>query len=167
MNSTLYEHGIDADSSDYRVHVCFGEGMVYLYSTAAMRELLLTNPYRIYESPTSRAYIVPVASVPECQSVPIPNRWLENLSTKVSKSSPTSTKRMWSEMLVRRMFERGHLTLLPTATMETSRAKQLAGHDIRIQLDCTVQVKCDWDGGANGSGNLYIETAECNPNHEH
>lgn len=168
MNSpTLHEHGIDADHSDYRAHVCFAEGMIYLYATTDMRELLLTRDYPIFESATSRGYLVPVDDVPNCQRIPVPVKWRTNLSTRVTEESSTTTKRQWSEMLVQRMLERGYVSLPLTATCVNSRDGQLAGHDLRVSLDCSIQVKCDWNGGANGTGNLYIETAERNPTGAH
>jgi hypothetical protein len=45
------------------------------------------------------------------------------------------------------------------------RGLQIEGMDIIVNCKVKIQVKCDFTGGRKplGSGNLFLQTAECNP----
>jgi len=46
------------------------------------------------------------------------------------------------------------------------RMMQISGIDVTMQDNMKIQVKMDYNGGdkrLGGTGNLYLQTAECNP----
>lgn len=72
--------------------------------------------------------------------------------------------------IVGQMLSGGHFPLPVTPEIITSTKLQYEGLDIIIGLGARIQVKCDFAGGERalgGTGNLFIQTQECNPHRKH
>lgn len=173
MSAELKEYGIPHERSDYRCHVCFGEGNVYLFKTVDCVSIIESRAYKqvpAYQpgikEPTAMGYLVPPADIPGAKPVKIPPDILTSVLSNINKSSPTTAKGSYASKVVRAMLYRG---LLPVSILSyeiTERRDQLDGIDL-LTKQIRIQVKCDWDGGVNGTGNLYIQTHEANPLKRH
>jgi len=113
-SGNLVTYGVEHEVSDWRCHVCFGEGAVYLFPTDSIKQVVDNRDFSIGEAGqpgvegiTGVGLLVPCAEIPDLCRVPIP-QWMQ-AKTPVTRQS------------------------------------------------------CDWNGGTSGTGNLFIQTAECNP----
>jgi len=164
----LVEYGIYEEKTDYRAHVCFPDGGVYLYRTNDAVDLLSTACYPVKEAhqqgvdfATARGYIVPIPDIPGIRRFEIPGEWLAKLP--VSRDSDTSAKGKAAMQVVKAMLKKGKIAFALNSNEVMDRQLQIEGADIIIDCHIRIQVKCDWMGGLSGSGELYIQTHECNP----
>ena len=111
---------------------------------------------------TSWAKLIPLSDIPH-ESWPIPDDIYDKRC--VPCNAGQSEKGRAAEGVVLDMLE-----LMGRKPLEiTDRDQQLSGIDIVVS-DVSYQVKCDWNGGdkeLGGTGNLYIELNECNPQGKH
>jgi len=163
----LIEYGIKQEQTDYRCHVCFGEWRIYIYKTADGRKAIESNAYasRSAKQPgvdhiTALGYAVPVNHIPGIRGVEIPF-WRGHCP--VTKDSSTSEKGRAAVRCIQAMLERGLMPISLGSSEVGNQKMQIQGTDIVIYCQLRIQVKCDWDGGFNGTGNLYIQTHELNP----
>ena len=155
---------------DYRIHVCFGEGMAYYYKTMEAIQVIRDGDYRLvdgYESgvnyATSKGYLVPPADIGGCKHVQIPGEWLRNLNCQENDSPEDKGSK--AVRVAHGLIREGKLFLTPVRCQVTSKQEDLDGTDLRVYS--RVQVKCDWPGGVGGTGYLFIQVAECNPLKRH
>lgn len=175
-NTSLVNYGIQTEQSDLRAHVCVYAQKVYVYRTPDGVNLIQSGMYQA--KPTYTAGIitalgcaVPVSSIPGVASVDIPQVWLDVLNFS-ERDTPTA-KGEKAIKVVKGLLNKGRFPLLPLTVKEVDdRQMQIAGTDIHISLEMKVkiQVKCDYKGGVGDgmakyvcTGNLYLQTAECNP----
>lgn len=170
MNQQLIEHGIMQDESDYRVHVGFKVGRLYIFPTESGKKAVQSGRYPTTNAGqpgvnfiTSEAVKVPWHEIKGCEEVEIPSALL--WAAKCKRSEDTSAKGKKALCIVKMMQQAGLLPI-PFAVTEVREASmQIAGVDLATR-PITIQVKCDFNCGAKeegGTGNLYIETHECNP----
>lgn len=170
----LTRHGIHDEVSDYRAHVCFAEGAVYLFETAQGKLTVDTGNYPVREAyqkgvegRTALGYLVPPFHIPGCKRVPIPADVIYEIDCRRDES--TSVKGKKAVRVVARMMQMGYITL-PMSLVEIDEKKlQIQGIDAVTKVEKKLQVKCDFYGGTrpDGSGNLYLQFAEHNPNGMH
>jgi hypothetical protein len=178
MNQKLVNYGIHNENSDIRVHVCPVVRRVYVYSTQDGIGAIDTEKHRLVngyqkgvEFATAKGYLVPPDDIAGIAAVQIRDTAWQYLA--FDENDETSKKGSKATRLVIGMLESGLLPI-PALAEEVTRADlQIDGADIIIrgksitQEDIKIQVKCDFKGGhreLGGSGNLFLQVAECNPN---
>jgi len=172
-NIKLIKYGIEDEESDYRIHICYLEGYGYLFAREnAIWQIkhfgydyvpvfsLLKDGSRCI---SAKGYKVPPMDIDKCQRIKIP----DNISEKnhIWLKDSTTVKGMQAEKIARSMYERG-LIIVRTDLNEANVSEQIKGKDF-ISRSYALQVKCDYKGGLDGTGFLYIQVEECNPYNAH
>ena len=166
----LVPYGIQNEESFIRAHVCPVVGRVYVFETERGRDIIKKKQYRIAPAytggqKTAEGYLVPPEDIEGVMEFNIPDDLKRNI-LELSEST-TSIKGRGAVKIVQEMMSRRLLTMPAILEDETSIDAQLRGSDLVVSNSCTVQVKCDWRGGSwrlGGTGNLYLQIAESNPN---
>lgn len=174
-SAELYEYGITTEQSDYRAHVCFQEGCVYVYPTQEGREVCKSGSYPVVAAKqsgvsyaTACGFLVPPEDIKNCQRIQLSPSWVRNLTRCVNRDSDTTTKGYWACRVFQKLLEEGRVAFVQKSVEITDHKGQIAGGDVRVKAaEYVVQVKCDWDGGVNGTGNLFLQTHESNPKKRH
>lgn len=168
MASKLVEYGILTEESDYRVHVCFGEGYIYRYGTKCGVEACRSGKFKQrmarqpnFPHPTAMGNLVPPDEIETCLRIQIPQELLMNVSCR--KEEDTSAKGSKAVEVVRRMLLGGFIPIEVSPRIIRERDIQIKGLDIEVEGRATIQVKCDYDGGKLGTGYLFLQTEERNP----
>lgn len=172
-NTTLISYGIQNEKTDWRAHVCVKSGFLYLYPTAAGIEAIEADKYKCVPVKTNgivtaQGFLVPPDEIRGSIKVPLPYPLLEQLDIKENDSQ--TVKGAKAQQLVQELFATGRIPLSITAVAVTDTKQQIDGVDLTVQLNMSIQVKCDFNGGDHrwgGSGNLFIQVAECNPYGKH
>lgn len=160
-----FEYGIMQELSDWRVHVCFGEGFAYLFKTDAGREACDSGTYRKLpafqpgvDGATAYGYVVPPMDIRGCKRIEIP----EGIQAPSPKDT-TSAKGRAAERCAQEMFRRGLLPIEIETSFITDENVQMQGIDIVVKDRARIEIKCDYAGGVDGTGNLYLQISERNP----
>lgn len=174
-NTTLVDYGIQNEKSHLRAHVCPLVRRVYIYQTKHGLKAIAGHKCVFgYQDgvniPTSRGYLVPPFDIEKCVSISFSTRaWR---AVNFSDKDDTTEKGAKATMLVLAMIKNGLFPLPALAEEITDYDLQINGQDIIIsssaieQNDIVIQVKCDYNGGEKslgGTGNLFLQTQECNP----
>lgn len=172
MNDTLVRCGIyDEDGSIIRCHVSIKANKVYVFSVDDVRSLDLSKYFEAgahqpgIKTATALGRLVPPTDIPNMAEYPIP----EPLAThaKPFEKASTSVKGQIAVSIVKELLKCRVIKLPMTITEITDRQMQISGTDILIMATVKIQVKCDWNAGPKSipgcTGNLYIQTHECNP----
>jgi len=166
----LVEYGIQTEQSDFRIHVCFLEGAVYLFETRAAKQACDTGLYPkrpAYQTgvngATAMGYLVPPIAIRGCRRIPVPAEILAEFPCSVRE--PTSARGHKAMQVAQSMMHRGLITLPVAPSVIEGKENQIAGKDIQANGKHDVQVKCDYAGGQRpaGTGNLYLQYSERNP----
>lgn len=164
----LHEYGIHQEDSDYRVHVCFKEGYFYIYQTKNCIEALNSGSYPRRpgfqsgcEYRTSEGYLVPPDDIPGIFRRKIPEILLSRVSCKSTDSTTDKGKK--AVEVVKTALQQGGFPVEFLAEEVENRSLQILGLDIVACCKIKIQVKCDYNGGRDASGNLFIQVAEINP----
>lgn len=170
-NTKLVEYGIQTEQSDLRAHVCVLAKNVYVYRTADGVGMVQSGKYTTKPTYTrgiltAKGCVVPANSIPGVEVIAIPQSWLDKLA--FSEADSPTTKGEKAIKVVKGLLNKGMFPLLPLTIAEVEdKQMQIQGTDIQISLEMKVkiQVKCDYRGGVgpNCTGNLYLQTSECNP----
>jgi len=168
-NKTLVPYGIVNEDSDYRIHVAYKIQHVYVFPTRAGKAALSENKYaqksvKTEDITTALGYPVPVSSIKDIQAILIPHAIYQK--HPISKSDSTTTKGAHAVEIVMKMLKRGLIPLPVHVDIADEKSIQIKGTDIIINSELKIQVKCDYDGGdraKGGTGNLFLQIAECNP----
>jgi len=167
MNNALVNYGIQTEKSQWRAHVCFKAGYIYIFATEAGRRALNNGPeayakQALAVGPTARGRKVPWQSIDGIREIPIPPDIMAANVIEEDEEDTTIKGQLAVAIFMDTMYQ-AHGTLLPMCEV-TDMAAQIEGTDIRIDGK-RIQVKCDYPGGRkpNGTGNLFLQTHECNP----
>ena len=167
MQTELVHHGIQDECSHLRVHVCFVVGRIYVFPTwagrACLNHGLIADAYQSGIT-TGRGRKVPVGAIAECRCVDIPPHILGK--HYVLNDMGESEKGQAAEAIVAEMFAENGCPLTAVSDVKLQRA----GVDFVTRNGTRIQVKCDYKGGHKcfgGTGNLYLQTMECNPYRKH
>ena len=166
----LHEYGIAEEKSDIRAHVCLPGHMVTVYKTRDMVALLATRRYPIangYQAnidfPTSKGFLVPLDDIqPQhlLRSSRFPwGRWRHSEMGCKEKGD-------MAVLCVRAAIQANLFPLWLCGVVCADREIDIQGTDIVVSANRRIQVK--YDCGAHpkkngGTGNLFIQTHECNP----
>lgn len=168
---TLVDYGIQVEESDYRAHVCFAVGVVYVFPTQSGKDCVLSGKYpsrtalqRGVKYATAEGYIVPIGDIKNCEAATIPEDVLGGL--RPDRFESTTVKGERAIMAFQEMCARGLISLPLSTTDIKSKEAQIQGKDMIVTSDASIQVKCDYFGGSKklgGTGNLFLQVRECNP----
>lgn len=175
-NHHLVSYGIQNEASDYRIHVAYNAMRVYVFPTESARLLISQNerngiePKQVYtgEIITAKGYLVALSYIAGLQEVIIPPDIWNRYS--IRKDMLTSTKGLLATEIVVDLLKRDMIPLPVKIDMADDKSIQISGTDILINSALRLQVKCDLPGGDKrygGTGNLFIQIAECNPYQRH
>lgn len=172
---TLIDYGIMQEKSDYRVHVCFGEGFAYLFKTKDGKEACETakgkgyKPLPAYQpgvrGATAEGFVIRPVNIHGCQRIEIPPDI--KFSTLVYPRASTTEKGDAAVRCAQLMFRRGLLPIELDMAFIEEKDIQILGCDLVVQGKPRIEVKCDYNGGQNGTGNLYLQISERNPLNKH
>lgn len=169
-NTQLVQYGIQTERSDVRAHVCVTAKSLYVYPTANGIACLDNPRYREVNVPTgsfitARGRIVPPTAIDGCMLVPIPVDILARIPI-LRTDTPTVKGRKATE-IVAMLLRQGFFPAVLAPLVITATDLQYEGVDIVATANIRIQVKCDFDGGGSReigcTGNLFLQTAECNP----
>ena len=173
MHPKLFEHGLQLERSDVRVHVSVATRRLYVFQTAAAQKLLEDRGDEFKERhayqqdveyATARGKLVPCCEMPTLRIVALTeDYWWADFSPR----HKPSTKGFAAARLVERALHEGWIPLPYSLAAESKDLKvQRDGIDILLWNHHRIQVKCDWDAGPKawgGTGNLFLQEAELNP----
>lgn len=172
-NTKLIEYGIQTDKSDFRAHVCVNAKTVYVFPTKNALERVKTGLYPckpVYTNGihTANGYTVPPDDIFQINEIKIPDKWLEIVN--FSNNDSTSIKGEKAIRIVKNLLKAGKFPIITNGIEIDDTDMQISGFDITVNLSINIQVKCDFRGGGNKkdfindtTGNLYLQTEECNP----
>lgn len=171
----LTNYGIQTEQSDLRAHVCVQARRVYVYRTRHGLSAVQSGAHRCVEARTTmpdgrqvvtaRGYLVPPDQIAGCTSTPIPTDLLSQYAIDGKASAAAKGQR--ARLIVQAMLLRGLIPLPAASFVATDLQEQINGIDLHITASLQMQVKCDFSGGtraAGGSGSLFLQVAEANPN---
>jgi hypothetical protein len=108
--------------------------------------------------------LVPPQDIKECKGIVIPERWIQEVGFK-KNDTPTEKGNKAIE-IVMKLLKGGWFPLSLFPQVITDMDMQIEGTDLIVRAERRIQVKCDYDGGPKtygGTGNLFLQIAECNP----
>jgi len=166
----LFPHGIFSENSDIRAHVAPGTKAVYVFKTADAIELLKLKQYKMrpasqpgFTGITAMGYLVPWGDIPDIRRIGnyTSDPWWENFSERDS----TSAKGRKACEVVSKLLKMGRFPLWCIGPVDDTKniSLQIKGTDILLWGRWRIQVKCDYNAGEGGSGNLFLQIAERNP----
>lgn len=177
-NTTLVKHGITTEESDLRAHVCAVAGICYVYPTKEGVAAIQTGKHRELKTRTGDivtavGYAVPPSAIRRIVGVKL---GVLLYRYPIAYTDSTTRKGKQAVNIVAELFRLGAFPLYLGAEETRRMDLQISGTDILIDASfkLKVQVKCDYSGGepARGerstpegyvTGNLYLQTEECNP----
>lgn len=166
-NTKLVSYGIQNEKSDLRAHVCVKIKKVYIYPTEAGIEAVFSGKHPLAPAytgsiKTATGYLVPPGCISNCEVFKIPDKWWKRVNFKDFDN--TTIKGEKAVRIVKNMIIKGMMPALKLKYEEvTEKDLQIEGTDIIIRSKAKIQVKCDYKGGEGGTGNLFLQTSECNP----
>lgn len=167
INTELINYGIQTEESDFRAHVCVLSKQVHLFKTENGVKATKKN-YRlvpVYTNGilTAKGYLVPPEDL-NTEIVWLPQDWLDEL--QITETDNTTVKGQKAIEIVKRLILQGMCPLELSPKEITEKDIQIKGIDIVVTLNAKIEVKCDYRGGLKengGTGNLFLQIAECNP----
>jgi len=172
-NTRLVSYGIQTEVSDIRVHVSVATRRAYVYPTSSGLAAVQSGKYR--KRPaftgniiTAEGYLIPPDDIEGCKSVRIPDDVMDRL--QFSEYESTTIKGEKAIEVTKELIKRGLIPITLTVQDVTDEDMQVLGADIIVKARLKFQVKCDWRAGPReygGTGNLYLQVAECNPFKRH
>ena len=166
MIAPLIKSGIQTENSDIRAHVSVVGKCVYVFQTkngvkaARMSRSIKEGGQPGYRGRTFRGVTVPWRSVEGIKRI-THNNWSE--WGRFSPSLDTSQKGKLAVEFVQCVLKGGAFPFWITAEEDNRREIQISGTDLIVDSKIRIQVKCDYEAGEGGTGNLFLQTAECNP----
>ena len=170
-NKQLIEYGIQTENSNYRAHVGYktqhifvfptqnGQKEVAKYSNQSKRTVSIDGKII-----TAKGYPIPINSIDSMQSIFIPHDVYQKYAIYPDMS--TTTKGQLAVQIIFEMLNRMLIPLPVNINIKNKKAIQIKGTDIIISSKLRIQVKCDFNAGDKkfgGTGNVFLQTDECNP----
>lgn len=178
-NTVLVKYGIEEENSDHRVHVCGLFNIAYSFKSEEMLEFINANTFKArdvssYGIVTAKGFLVPIKKASQVGVIKehiLPSY----IWTPCNKESSEKNKGIWAVGVAKKSIENNIVTFdssIQTKEINTL-VEQINGKDILVVNNkISVQVKCDLRAcyrhhHENGTGNLFIQTHECNPTKQH
>lgn len=171
-NTRLVEYGIQNEKSDIRVHVCVKARRIYAYHTADGVNTISSAPFKkvpVFTNgiKTAEGYLVPPRSITGCQQITIGDGvWEASGILQCSEKGQQGAKGDAAVYVTKEALKQGLIHLDMSITEIDDEDLQIEGTDIYVRASVKIQVKCDYRGGPKafgGTGNLFLQIAECNP----
>lgn len=171
-NRDLVAYGIQSEVSDFRAHVTYPIMRTYVFPTAKAKAVIDQADHyslklrSVYTGTieTAQGYAVPLSYIEGIQEVIIPPDIYHRY--RILPTMTTSNKGLVATSIVAELLKKDMIPLPVRLNHADSKALQISGTDILINASLHLQVKCDMPGGDRrwgGTGNLFIQIAECNP----
>jgi hypothetical protein len=168
-NTRLVPYGIQTERSDLRAHVCILARALYVYPTRCGVACLSDPRWREVPAKTgalvtAMGRLVPPTAINECMRVDIPDSLI--VHANIQETQSTTEKGTRAMHLVAAMIRDALFPFPLDPTIITDTNMQFEGLDIVVATRVRIQVKLDFRGGERelgGTGNLFLQTAECNP----
>ena len=168
-NTTLIAYGIQSEGSHYRAHVAYVAQRVYVFPTKSGKQAIDRGiyekvPVRTQGIVTAEGYKVPTSHIDGLSEVFIPLSVHQQF--KIEAWMPTGDKGRRATYIVAAMMKDSLIPLPVVVDFTDDRALQIRGTDIIVGTTLHVQVKLDFYAGDRrngGTGNLFLQVAECNP----
>lgn len=169
-NSELVEYGIFQEAPHItRVHVSLATCCVYVFKAAEAQTACTEKSFRTRSAyqkgiETARGFLVPVSEIEKLEKYDIPPAWCAR--ARRYKNATTSKKGEVAVEIVKYMVKTGVIPIALSIEEIDDEDMQVSGMDLTIKATVHIQVKCDWlagDKDKGGTGNLFIQTHECNP----
>jgi len=170
-NKQLVEYGIQTENSNYRTHVGYKTQHIFVFPTKnGLKEVIKFNNIGKRtvsidgKTITAKGYPVPISSIEDMQNIFIPHDIYSKYT--IYPDMITTTKGQLAVQIVFEMLKRTLISLPINVDIKNSKAIQIKGTDIVISSKLKIQVKCDFNAGDKkygGTGNVFLQTDECNP----
>ncbi len=168
-NTTLVQYGIQTEGSHYRAHVGYVAQHVYVFPTESGRRCVESGKYtetvvKTQGIETAKGFKVPTSHVAGLAEILIPLEIHQRF--RIESYMSTGQKGRLATFIVAEMMKGGLIPLPVAVDITDAKALQISGTDIIIGASLHVQVKCDYKAGNQrygGTGNLFLQTEECNP----
>ncbi len=163
----LHNYGIQNEISDLRVHVSVCNATAYTFLPSAAMDAIKAHPnlklkpaYQVgINYATAEGYAMPVKFIDGIKSIKIPEHIF--MDANFLQSDNTTVKGNKAVFCVKEMLKRNLIPFAFNIEEVTDRTMQIQGTDILVSARYKIQIKCDWRIGE--TGNIYLQTAECNP----
>ena len=163
----LFEYGITDEQSDIRAHVSLPGRQVLVCRTLDMVELLRTNNYPAkpgyqdgVDHATAYGFLVPLNDI-QPQFVLVSQRFPWDKWNH--DTMDCGQKGDMAVACVRAAICANKFPLWVCGYVNNDKELDIEGTDIIVSAKRRIQVKYDARAYPGGSGNLYIQTHECNP----
>jgi hypothetical protein len=163
--------GGQCEDIDYHIHVSYTTQRVYVFSTKIGRWLIhlwrqreKPKTVRIGDLERARGYAIPISYFPCHASVCIPQKIYSKYHIGYEMS--TGRKGQLAMEIVVAMLKRNLIPLPVRVKVVRDKRTQIKGTDLIVRSCYRLQVKCDYPAGEEeygGTGNLFLQTEECNP----
>jgi hypothetical protein len=175
-NYILVPYGIFDDKADMRFHVSVVTRTVFVFEPVNALAAIEARSYPLVfaktkdetgeDIVTGQGYLIPPGDINGCRSVPIPFHLFDQIGFDSQDGS--TAKGAKAERLVLWMIDAGFISTVIRKVAVTERELQVSGADVIMAR--VLQIKLDWKAGSRqlgGSGHLFIQTAECNPQQQY
>lgn len=168
-NTRLVPYGIQTERSDLRAHVCIRARVLYVYPTRSGVACLDDPRWREVPAKTgaivtAMGRLVPPSAIGGCMRVDIPDELI--IHANIQETQSTTVKGSRAMHLVAAMIKDALFPFPLDPEIVTDTKLQFDGLDIVVSARLRIQVKLDYRGGEEslgGTGNLFLQVAECNP----
>jgi len=169
-NQKMVDYGIQNEQSNFRLHVCYVASYVYIFPTKEGKKAVDSGVYGTKNVSldgrltTAKGCLIPVSGIGGIHAVAMPPTIAQKYA--IHQDMTTSTKGFMAMQIALQMLKLGIVPLPVQVDVSDDNAIQIAGTDILVNSELRIQVKCDLRGGEKrygGTGNLFLQTHECNP----
>lgn len=174
-NTKLVKYGIEEENTDYRIHVCGLTNICYVFETKKMIDYLKITKQKLreievktYGVVTAKGYLVSIA---DFLNLGIGKEYFlpSYIWKSIGSNECEKNKGIWAVGIAKRAIEHNVIFFKYIVKEESNVVKQIQGQDLLIvNNEIKAQVKCDYRAclkanNSFGTGNLFIQTWECNP----
>jgi len=169
--SELFDYGIHNEASNIRAHVAPLACCVFVFPTiCGVRALEGTETRPAFQPsvsyPTAWGHIVPPSKIKDLKHIRINQEHFVDFTEDLS----THLKGEKAVCIIQKMLRGGVFPLWIDGEFLQDIEMQVTGTDIAVRGKWKIEVKCDYRASMERgkphpkcTGNLYLQTAECNP----
>lgn len=172
-NRHLVQYGILQEASDYRVHIGYKTQFLFIFLTEAGRQAVRLAEFRNWKPlpasvdgriTTAMGYAIPMGMIEDLKEILIPLDIHRRYT--IHEFESTTTKGQKAVQITVEMLKAELIPIPVKINTNSDESVQIEGTDIIINSFLRLQVKCDYKAGdkrRGGTGNLFLQTEECNP----
>ena len=168
----LVDYGIHNEASNIRAHVGVLAALLFVFPTRPAANTMRRYPVKRAYQPgvtyaTAAGHTVPIVEIPHLRTLRIAPERLVGFHDALS----TTEKGNRAVQIVEAFLKGGRFPLWFEGEFVQDAEIQQRGTDLIVRGQWRIEVKCDYRAGPKTvpgcSGNLYLQTAECNPFKRH